>query len=126
VLADVLDGFVSTESARELYGVVVAGAVVDAEATRALRARLGGAGSDWPDFDLGPERRAYEMRWTDALQDAVNAAAWAQPAGVRTVIRELLQQELGRRLEAGEVVAPADVPVLAAKIVASLRARLYS
>jgi N-methylhydantoinase B len=126
VLGDVLDGFVSTESARELYGVVVAGAVLDAEATRALRGRLGGAGSDWPDFDLGPERRAYEMRWTDALQDAVNAAAWAQPAGVRTVIRELLQQELGRRLEAGEAVAPSEVPRLAAKIVASLRARLYS
>jgi N-methylhydantoinase B len=38
VLDDVLDGYVSAEAAREVYGVVVAGHEVDERATTALRA----------------------------------------------------------------------------------------
>ena len=40
VLDDVLDGFVSPQSAREQYGVVIDGAEVDAAATAALRIQL--------------------------------------------------------------------------------------
>jgi len=40
VLADVLDGFVSRESARADYGVVIEGEAVDEVATRALRASM--------------------------------------------------------------------------------------
>lgn len=43
VLRDVLAGWVTEEGARRDYGVVLAGGVVDAEATRALRMRNGGA-----------------------------------------------------------------------------------
>ncbi len=38
VLEDVLDGYVSIDSAREAYGVVLAGAEVDEDGTRRLRA----------------------------------------------------------------------------------------
>ncbi len=44
VLADVLDGRVSPEAAREVYGVVLAGDAVDEPATRAQRARLAAGG----------------------------------------------------------------------------------
>lgn len=44
VLDDVLDGFVSAESARAQYGVVLSGAAVDAAATEALRAQLRATG----------------------------------------------------------------------------------
>lgn len=40
VLADVLDGFVSEEAARDVYGVVLAGDAVDPDATEALRAAM--------------------------------------------------------------------------------------
>jgi N-methylhydantoinase B len=40
VLDDVLDGFVSAASARAQYGVVLAGAAIDAAATAALRAEM--------------------------------------------------------------------------------------
>ena len=40
VLADVLDGFVSEEAARDLYGVAIDGDVVDEDETRALRAAM--------------------------------------------------------------------------------------
>lgn len=44
VLDDVLDGFVSAESARAQYGVVLSGAAVDTAATEALRAQLRATG----------------------------------------------------------------------------------
>ena len=43
VLRDVLAGWVTGEAARRDYGVVIDGGAVDAEATRALRSRNGGA-----------------------------------------------------------------------------------
>jgi N-methylhydantoinase B len=42
VLEDVLDGVVSIEAARDIYGVVLVGGEVDASATEALRAELRG------------------------------------------------------------------------------------
>jgi N-methylhydantoinase B len=122
VREDVLDGYVSEEAAREQYGVVIVDGIVDLAATKALRAQLGRQPP--PDFDPGPERAAYEKVWTDELQDAVNAAVWAYPAGIRGVIRERLQAELARHLESGGV-DPTTVGALAAEIVETMRSRLY-
>lgn len=125
VAADVADGFVSEEAASDLYGVVLTGGAVDAAATEQLRARLARERHPLPDFSQGLERAVYEARWTDEIQTAINAAAWQQPAGIRGIIRELLQQELAPRLEAGEVVEAAAIAGIAAELVAGLRGRLY-
>ncbi|HZU16367.1 MAG TPA: hydantoinase B/oxoprolinase family protein, partial [Candidatus Dormibacteraeota bacterium] len=122
VREDVLDGYVSEAAARERYGVVIVDGAVDAAATEALRARL--RRRPPPDFEQGPERAAYEAVWTDALQDAVNAAVWTYPAGIRGVVRERLQAELARRLP-GQEVDPEAVAGLAAEIVETMRRRLY-
>ncbi len=102
--------------------MVIVDGVLDQAATEALRARL--RRQPPPDFAQGPERAAYEAAWTDELQDAVNAALWAYPAGIREVIRERLQAELARRMAAGRV-DPATVGALAAGIVDAMRRRLY-
>lgn len=126
VLRDVLDGFVSRATAREVYGVVLDDGAVDGAETAALRESLAGRVTPTGEFAQGPEREAYEERWTDDLQDAVNAATWTYPAGIRIAVRQLLQAELGRRLEAGEAVAPDDVPAISEAIVTGLRERLYA
>jgi N-methylhydantoinase B len=122
VREDVLDGYVSEAAARERYGVVIVDGAVDLAATEALRARLRRRPPS--DFEQGPERAAYEAVWTDALQDAVNAAVWTYPAGIRGVVRERLQAELARRLP-GQEVDPEAVAGLAAEIVETMRRRLY-
>ena len=126
VLRDVLDGFVSEGGARDVYGVVLEGGTVDASGTAALRHRLRAQAAPAPDFTQGPEREEYEADWTDAVQDAVNAATWSYPAGIRVVVRQLLQAELSRRFEAGEAVAADGIRALSDEIVAGMRARLYS
>lgn len=55
VLEDVLDGFVSVEAARTLYGVVIAGEEVDTNATDAMRA------------DRPATRRFHRQEYVDAL-----------------------------------------------------------
>jgi N-methylhydantoinase B len=54
VAADVRDGKVSTEGARDDYGVVVTGDTYDAEATKALRETLRAERGAAPFFDRGP------------------------------------------------------------------------
>lgn len=125
VLRDVLDGFVSEASAREVYGVALDGATVDPAETAALREWLHAQRPVAAEFAQGPEREAYENLWSDALQDAVNAATWGHPSGIRVVVRQLLQAELGRRLDAGEAVPPESVAAICAELVTAMRQRLY-
>lgn len=125
VLSDVLEGFVSPAAAREIYGVAIKDGELDAAETAALRDRLRLHAAPAEDFEQGPERREHEARWSDELQDAVNDAVWSYPAGIRDVIRELVQAELTPRLEAGEAVPPGEVATICAATVASLRERLY-
>lgn len=126
VLEDVLDGFVSERTARETYGVMVSGGAVDDVETAKLRELMQVRTAPVPEFAQGPEREEFEARWTDAVQDAVNAAAWTYPAGIRTVIRDLVQAELRRRVEAGQTVAAGEVAAISNEIVAGLRRRLYA
>jgi N-methylhydantoinase B len=125
VASDVCDGFVSEQTAREVYGVAIRDGQVDEPTTVGLRARLHSQSDALPDFALGHEREAFEALWTDELQDAVNACAWRYPAGIRAVIRARLQQKLRGRLEAGERVQSTDVSSMADQIVAAMRQRLY-
>lgn len=78
VLLDWRRGWVSTEQAREAYGVVIADGAVDGPATEALRAARAGGEADGF-YDVGPERAAFEAVWTDANYDALTECLAALP-----------------------------------------------
>ena len=105
---DVRNGIVSAETAAGAYGVVFLDERVDAAATAALRAERG-----WtqpPAFSFGEAREAYERRWTAELQDAMQSAIADLPGLRRQVTHGRLERAIGVRLEAGEAVAPNEVP----------------
>ncbi len=112
VLRDVEEGFVSVEAAERDYGVAIVEGKVDAGRTAALRAGRRRAGVPAARFALGPHREAFEARWPDALQTAVNAATAAYPVALRDYVRRALMDELDRRREAGAPVSPEGVPTL--------------
>ena len=119
VAADVRDGYVGAEAARELYGVALgADGVVDPEATRALRERLRA--------DRPPMREAFEARWSDALQTAVHDVVWTHPPGLRTIVKEAIEARIRERFEAGEEVDPSEVAAIAGDAVAELQRNLYT
>ena len=76
VLLDWRRGWVTTDHARDAYGVVIADGAVDADSTGALRAARanggnggnvanGGTGRNGSFYDVGAERRAFEEVWTE-------------------------------------------------------------
>ena len=76
VLLDWRRGWVTTDHARDAYGVVIADGAVDPDATGALRAaRANGAnggdganganGANGAFYEVGAERRAFEEVWTE-------------------------------------------------------------
>jgi N-methylhydantoinase B len=71
VLHDVRCGYVSLQNARALYGVVIQENAVDGEATAALRRTHPIAPLSWGHFDVGPGRRAHEMKWTAERYEAL-------------------------------------------------------
>jgi N-methylhydantoinase B len=62
VLLDVVQGKVSLEAARDDYGVVVSGDVVDDAATAALRKTMRAKRGKLPFFDRGPGYRLLSGR----------------------------------------------------------------
>jgi len=117
VLRDVEEGFVSAEAAERDYGVAIPEGKVDAERTGALRAARRAAPAPGPRFTLGPYREAFESRWPDALQTAVNAATAPYPAALRDYVRRALMAEIDRRLDGAAPVPPASVPALLDQVV---------
>ena len=119
VREDLRNGIVSPETTAGAYGVVLdQDGGVDASATTARRAALR-AERGWrepPAFSFGAAREAYERRWTSALQDAVQAAIADLPGLRRQVMHRHLERAIEIRLEAGEAVAPSEVPALLAAL----------
>lgn len=110
-----LDGYVSAESARQSYGVVVdATGEVDAAATEARRAEIRAARQDRPlqAINYGPVREAYEVRWPSELHDAISAELADLPRVQRQTGHQALYAEIGRKIDAGEAVSPAQVPAI--------------
>ncbi|UFM67424.1 hydantoinase B/oxoprolinase family protein (plasmid) [Paracoccus sp. MA] len=85
---DVARGYVSADAARRDYGVVVG----DADATAALRAQ---ATEHQGHFHFGPERDAFEARWTSAAYEALTAILTALPIHWRFFAKT----EIFRRME---------------------------
>jgi N-methylhydantoinase B len=124
VLWDVRRGLVSAGAAREVYGVTVRDGQVAAEETAALRAagKNASGSTDRPStFEFGPERVAYEVIWTDPMQNALSRAVSAFPSAQRGYLRVSTMREAERRLRTGEIVQPDDVAALLRDIVARLR-----
>lgn len=110
VLSDVLDGYVSFDTARNRYGVIcdsVGG--VDAAATEACRSEQRRTRPSLKPFDFGPVREAYHARWPAALHDALIASLEGLSRVERQILFSALYKEIDRRLDAGEAVAPGDV-----------------
>jgi N-methylhydantoinase B len=115
---DVLDGYVSQETARGTYGVIGTDGKVDKAASEALRAEIRkkrGPGP-LPAFSFGEARDTYHARWPADLHDAVMKATEGLPRALRQVFHKRLVEEIDGRLDAGKAVAPADVPAMFEKM----------
>ena len=117
VLDDVLDDLVTVESARDDYGVVIENQCIDEEATDRLRVQMRERrGDELPEFDFGPERDAYERRWTPELQDAILAATMGYQTMMRDFLRTRLFERLQQRFDAGDAVRPDEIEAIIAVI----------
>ncbi|MEE9256389.1 MAG: hypothetical protein V3V56_04390, partial [bacterium] len=118
VLRDVEDGFVSTEMAEKLYGVVLGESGIDEMATAERRRALAGAneagGNEAGErFSYGPAREEFESVWTDSLQRMVNEAT----EGIPPSIREHVRAELIDGMENGGIdLARADLASLRGRV----------
>jgi N-methylhydantoinase B len=93
VRRDVLDGLVSPENARDIYGVVLVDGAVDQQATAARRQSMPDQPTPVAAFTFGSYRENYEQRWSDGWQLAVNAAIATVPGVVRQHVRGRLMND---------------------------------
>jgi N-methylhydantoinase B len=114
VLADVLDGLVSVEQARQAYGVVIRDGAVDELATVDLRA---GARPAVSRFAFGVYRQTHEQRWPPDLQAALNRVTDGLAAAPRQYVRGRLVQAVEAR---DGQVDPAQLERLHAQVLAEL------
>lgn len=107
VRLDVARGFVSHQSARNDYGVIIGEDLqVDEKATEALRAELAAAGpsADSTGFGYGPERIAYERIWTEARYAALTDILSQLPVSWRYFIKHQIFRAIGEE----EPASPGD------------------
>jgi N-methylhydantoinase B len=93
VLEEVLDGLLTPEQARRIYGVVVANGTLDLHATTSLRRTDHRRGSGF--FNYGPTREALERIWPTAVSAALATAVQNAPAIVRTHLVTAVREILG-------------------------------
>jgi len=119
VAEDLGNGFISPETARDGYGVVIdSRGAVDRDATRDLRQHLS-LERGWrepPAFSFGPAREDYHARWPRELHDAVVGAAEDLPSLLRQLCHQQLTVEIDRRMAAGSRVLPEEVPAILAEL----------
>jgi N-methylhydantoinase B len=121
VLDDVANGLVSPDEASDSYGVVLAGDRVDGAATTARRVELRKERREAPPFAFGAERLAYEERWPDALQSALNSALAGYPTALRTFLRERAVRFIDDRAKSGAVTAPDQASGIVSEVLAELK-----
>ncbi|MCC7283916.1 MAG: hydantoinase B/oxoprolinase family protein, partial [Acetobacteraceae bacterium] len=109
VALDVKRGYVSAAAASRDYGVVIADGKVDESATITLRA---GMTRREGHFALGPEREAFERRFTDAFYAAMTEWLAAMPVHWRFFAKTRLFEAMRAHAE----------PAPFAELVAELRA----
>lgn len=96
VQQDVDRGFVSKESAEQLYGVIFIDGVIDQTKTNSLRrAMLAGNSVDESFFDYGKGRTEFERVWTRENYDLLTQILAAAPVHWRFFIKHRLFSEIG-------------------------------
>jgi len=121
VAQDVADGFVRVEDARDVYGVVIRGGIVDESATLSLRAAPARDQSK-PEFIFGEERDEYERRIPPEFQDSIARSLSEQPGSVRQFLRSRVYEMLENNAElrrAGPEAAAAKIDALISRTMAS-------
>ncbi|HYX89974.1 MAG TPA: hydantoinase B/oxoprolinase family protein, partial [Myxococcaceae bacterium] len=121
VLADVRDGLVSLEHARQEYGVAIVGEQIDEAETRRLRATKRQQGAR---FEFGAHRLAYDERWPDALQTAINRVTAHLPAAPRQYVRGRLIEAAAQRRARGEHVDEQELGAVYRHVMDELQAAL--
>lgn len=102
---DVQRGFVSVETARKDYGVVLdEDGTVDERATASLRAEMAKT-QTLGEFGHGPHRVAYEKVWTDARYRALTSILAAVPVSWRYFVKHQVFGSIGSK----EPASPSDV-----------------
>jgi N-methylhydantoinase B len=86
VCDDVLDGFISAERARDVYGVVISDGVVDTKATAALRRKRADREAA-TGVDRGDGFRAWEARY-GAVAERIHVWLGSLPARLRPLAKE--------------------------------------
>jgi N-methylhydantoinase B len=118
VLRDVLGGLLGADAARAIYGVVIAGRDVDAQATEVERARRSATRNDAPEhFAFGPAREALEQIWPNEACASLARAILASPAGLRPYLMASARERLNA---ANKRVTPAQVDSLLRELLAPL------
>ena len=138
VLADVRNGFVGVQAARERYGVVIDGGEVDPRATAALRgdpARDARAAEERAvraarsrvlrgvAFDPGPSRFAHESVFDAAVADAIAALLYGLPSGMRYIAKQQVYAQVRERAGRGESITPATIEAIVPAVRRSLGLR---
>jgi N-methylhydantoinase B len=111
VLEDIRRGYLSVEQARDLYGVVLAGGVVVADATARLREAAKSAAYRQPacHFDYGAQRNAYEAKWTRERYDVLTGILARAPVVWRHFLKHKIFDALDAREAAGTLTPGAQV-----------------
>lgn len=112
VEADVQNGLVSPEVARQAYGVIVnQQGQSDHGATAQLRQEMRQARQwvDPPLFSFGPAREAYRQKWPENLEDSLIQLVASQPPLQRGFAHQLLKAAISARLEQGQAVSAEEV-----------------
>lgn len=95
VLRDVVRGFVSIESARTLYGVVISDNVVLKTETNNLRQKMRASSMNKDAFfDFGPERVEYERTWTNEAYDELMSILYGLPVHWRFFVKHRIFRAL--------------------------------
>ena len=105
VLLDVERGYVSSNAAEALYGVVIRDGAVEIVATRARRAALR-ARTLGGHFDFGPERREFERIWNHANYDCLTALLARLPIHWRYFVKTKLFEAMREPAGEGEPSLP--------------------
>jgi N-methylhydantoinase B len=121
VRSDVENDLVTPDEAADTYGVVLSGGGIDVDATAARRGGLRQGRAAASPFAFGPERLAYEERWPDALQSALNGALAGYPTALRTFLRERAVRYIDDRARAGERTQPEQAERIVSEVLTELR-----
>lgn len=110
VLRDVQCGYVSVAAAESEYQVVIVDGRIDAERTQVLRRQAESKRpAQYPHFDYGPGRDAFEQSWTAERYDSLTSVLASVPPNWRHFLKHKIFNELEVMEKEGTVPESGDV-----------------